>query len=970
MKKFRSATSVVFGLASLLAACNTNPNQSPSEVISAADPSTVDSSKLQAQAINKLIKASGPKSWDNLVQEGTAVANGKYTASFRIKGAGQVTLRFFEGSWSKGLANLDCVASSAWKTCSIPVTMGANPNFTFNITNSTPASTPTFIDDAALTDSSGKNILVNGNFEATTIAPWWSGPAFTLISEDDGTTPPVIGTAQRWSDPTTWPNKQVPIIGSSVTIPAGKVVLLDQNVALSGLNVMGTLRFDNKDLELKSAYVMVHGRLEVGTPTVPFAKRATITLTGAASSNDVMGMGTKFLGTMGAGVIELFGENRASWTKLSATAAKGSNILKLETVPAWRAGDELVLASTGYRGWWGDQTETRKITAITGNTVTLDRALEYRHWGVNQTFGTQILDERAEIGLLSKNITVQSDVIGDFGGHVMVMPGGALRANGVHFANLGQAGKLGRYPIHWHTVGNGIGQYVKNSSISRSNNRCMVVHATDNVRLENNVCFEVKGHGIFLEEGSETGSVITGNLMVKAEQPSDAQRLLPSEASPASYWISNPDNDVSNNVAASSSGKGFWLAFPIKPFGSSSNQPDKPSKTILKRFENNVAHSNAVNGLFADGPAATVDPGFTSERHDPLINPQDPNSAIAQTSIKNFRAYKHSNLAVWYASNRIKLENLTLGDNAAGLDGANNSWFTETEDRKAGILGGLVVGVSQNDELDIKLPWFVGVGLYDGRVIVKNVTFANFQKSRHPNASAIDVSQDDQLSILNRPQILGAKFINTVVTQINEPDTNDAHPGVPFTQIHTDVDGTWTGSAPGSYIVGKYPYVLTPNCINRLADLNGYICKEKYIQSSLFFEGNQNDHSRNGPQRITRDDGVTYDTTDDNTTLISGRRYTWTWQNANPTKIRLEFAELKPGEWTGVSIPWKAATLKAYGNIADWGEMTAAASRAAVDANTARGNLYFWDKAAQSIYFKVLHDPKIPETQMYFFEPR
>jgi cell surface hyaluronidase len=969
MKKFYSATSVVFGLASILAACNTNPNQSASEVISAADSSTVDSSTLQARAINKLIKATGPAAWDNITQGGTAVAGGRYTASFRIKGAGEVTLRFKEdGGAGTSLANLPCTASSVWKTCSIPITMAANPKFIFNITNSGPAATPTFIDDAKLVDATGKNFLLNSGFDSSTIAPWWSGPAFTLFSEDDGTTPPVTGTAQRWSDPTTWPNNQVPIIGSSVTIPAGKVVLLDQNVILSGLNVMGTLRFDAKDLELKSAYVMVHGRLEVGTPTVPFAKRATITLTGAASNTDVMGMGTKFLGTMGAGVIELFGENRASWTKLSATAAKGSNILKLETVPAWRAGDELVLASTGYRGWFGDQTETRKITAITGNTVTLDRALDYRHWGVNQTFGTQILDERAEIGLLTKNITVQSDAPSDFGGHVMVMPGGALRANGVHFANLGQAGKLGRYPIHWHTVGNGVGQYVKNSSVSRSNNRCMVVHATDNLRLENNVCFEVKGHGIFLEEGSETGNVITGNLMVKAELPSDAQRLLPSEVTPASYWISNPDNDVSNNVAASSSGKGFWLAFPNKAFGTSSNQPDRPVNTILKRFENNVAHSNAVNGLFADSVVVS-DPGFVNpQRHDPRINAQDPNSAVVPSTIKNFRAYKHANLAVWYASNRIKLENLILGDNAAGLDGANNSWFTDTEDLKAGINGGLIVGSSQNDDLDVALPWFIGVGLYDGRVIVKNVTFANFLTSRHPRAGAISVGQDDQLAMLNRPQILGAKYLNTVAVRLEEPGSNTEHVGEEFTQVHFDADGSWSGSAPGSFIVGKYPYVLTPRCTNRLADLNGYICNEPYFQSSLFFDGRPNDFKYTPKQRITRDDGATFENTDDNTALISGRKYTWTWQNATPNDIRLEFGEMKPGYWAGITIPWVGATLKTKGNISGWGEMTAVNSIAEVDAGT--GDRFFWNKTAKTVYFKAAHNPTVGDTHSYYFEPR
>jgi xyloglucan-specific exo-beta-1,4-glucanase len=199
-------TSFVFGLAAL-AACGTAPTQN----VNRSDRST-GSDNLKAKAINKLIKASGPTAWDNLAQGGTAIAGGKYTASFRIKGAGTVSLRFFEvvnGGWGTRLANLSCEASSAWKTCSIPITMGTNPNFAFNITNDGPASAPTFIDDAKLLDSSGKNILLNSDFEAATIEPWWSGTAFTLVSEDDGTggggggtQPPVTGT-------TVWKNVEI-----------------------------------------------------------------------------------------------------------------------------------------------------------------------------------------------------------------------------------------------------------------------------------------------------------------------------------------------------------------------------------------------------------------------------------------------------------------------------------------------------------------------------------------------------------------------------------------------------------------------------------------------------------------------------------------------------------------------------------------------------------------------------------------
>jgi xyloglucan-specific exo-beta-1,4-glucanase len=179
MKRFQQI-SLALGLI-VLAACNTvNP------IVTNPD---VPSSDPKAPGVNKLVKVSG-NAWDNLVQGGTALAGGKYTASFRIKGAGSVTLRFLEGNWGKSLGNLPCAASSAWKTCTVSVTMGTNPKFTFDITNSGPANTPTFIDDAQLLDSSGKNILVNSGFDSSTIDPWWSGSSFSLVTEDDGTPPP------------------------------------------------------------------------------------------------------------------------------------------------------------------------------------------------------------------------------------------------------------------------------------------------------------------------------------------------------------------------------------------------------------------------------------------------------------------------------------------------------------------------------------------------------------------------------------------------------------------------------------------------------------------------------------------------------------------------------------------------------------------------------------------------------------
>ncbi len=48
--------------------------------------------------------------------------------------------------------------------------------------------------------------------------------------------------------------------------------------ALHGLTINGNLSFaDNKDLELTTEWIMVHGELEIGTEAKPHTHQATIT---------------------------------------------------------------------------------------------------------------------------------------------------------------------------------------------------------------------------------------------------------------------------------------------------------------------------------------------------------------------------------------------------------------------------------------------------------------------------------------------------------------------------------------------------------------------------------------------------------------------------------------------------------------------------------------------------------------------
>src|SRR5437763_16411772 len=106
-----------------------------------------------------------------------------------------------------------------------------------------------------------------------------------------------------------------------------------------------------------------------------------------------------------------------SSTKLSMTTEVRSNSIEFLNATGWRVGDMIVLASTDFDP---HQAERRTIAAIRGNSITLDKKLDYMHFG-KITFD---VDERGEVGMLSRNILIQASPDAAttlFGGHIMAM---------------------------------------------------------------------------------------------------------------------------------------------------------------------------------------------------------------------------------------------------------------------------------------------------------------------------------------------------------------------------------------------------------------------------------------------------------------------------------------------------------------------------------------------------------------------
>ena len=741
----------------------------------------------------------------------------------------------------------------------------------------------------------------------------------------------------------------------AVTIPAGDTVTLDTNIALSDLTIMGEVICAGKNLAVSASWIMVHGALRCGTPAAPFGKTLEITLKGAASDQNISGMGTKFLGAMGGGSIELHGENRLGWTRLGARANRGATQITLKDAPGWRAGDWIVITSTDYRA---EHAEERKIAAISGKTVTFAGGLNYQHWCATDAFNAQTLQECAEVGLLTRNIVIRGDAqsrTSSFGGHVMVMNGSSAKMSGVEFLNMGQKGRIGRYPMHWHLTGAAPGQYLSNSSIVHSYNRFVSIHGTHQVRLNGNVAFDTIGHGYYLEDGIEHDNVIEDNLGVLVRNAEDGLPT-PSDREASVFWISNPDNIVRRNVSAGSEHTGFWLGFPEHPIGLSATNAVWPRRTPLKLFKDNVSHSNGARGLYVDG-AENPDRTTSVTWFEPRQNPADATSAKVPPVFENFVAYKNRFEGVWLRSfSKPVLQSAKLADNGMG------AYFASLSGSPGFIQDSLIVGETGNkgnpESWEVKgvdgreLPHFWspqdslrGIEYYDGPMTLRRSLFANFNSNARRKSGAITNLSPNPFWISTENSANSISFLNTNRVWLDPlAARND---GDAFSIIR-DTDGSITGVANSS-IVPNNPVLLTANCTGKSL-WNAFVCPHRYVGVQIF----TNSGVDLTGTVLKRDDGASR-------TLGSAENYPETLHFAvmedRPHALALPFPAPKRMVFSRVENAGKAARLSlpyptAGFTMTLWGSPVAKAT--SLSELNSGGTKYFYDEAAQKLHMRLV----------------
>jgi hypothetical protein len=441
---------------------------------------------------------------------------------------------------------------------------------------------------------------------------------------------PVVRSAKSgpWDAADTWTGGKAPAPGETVVIRPGHRVVYGGNSdrAFRAIHVGGTLAFDpDKNTVLAVGLLKVQPgestseegfdcdahvempkdgepkpALEVGTPEVPIRKSAVIRLT------YLEGMNKESLPALicCGGRMDLHGRPMdRTWVKLGANATKGAPVVTLsEAANGWKVGDRVIVTGTKdpdeRDGTY--YTEEATITGIVGTQLTLDRALKFDHLGTGEY--------RGEVANLSRNVVIESADVAHRG-HTMYHRHSAGSISYAEFRHLGKEGVLGRYAIHFHLVGNTMrGSSVIGASVWDSGNRWVTVHGTNYLVVRDCVGYRSKGHGYFLEDGTEVYNVFDHNLAVQAARA----KPLPKQALPfdhndgAGFWWANSLNTFTRNVTCENGRYGyrfeatrtsrFDLTLPVmQPDGT--RKPTDIRTLPFVRFEDNEAHGDGLYGV-------------------------------------------------------------------------------------------------------------------------------------------------------------------------------------------------------------------------------------------------------------------------------------------------------------------------------------------------------------------------------------
>ncbi|XP_069120192.1 cell surface hyaluronidase-like [Argopecten irradians] len=673
----------------------------------------------------------------------------------------------------------------------------------------------------------------------------------------------------------------------------------------------------------------------------------------------------------------------------------------VDDVSSWQEGDRLLFTSTDYNMEKAEIATIVSCTDCTSNQVKVDFLPKYMHYGGVENN----VDMRGEVALLSRNIVIEgvmnsfcptvNENCGDyafdtFGGHVKVLKGFTnVHIEGAEFYHLGKQTDLGHYPIHFHMCEDVDGPtyvkptYIRDNSIHHTFGRCVTVHGTHGLLLMDNVGYESLGHCYFLEDGGEKRTVFDGNLGASTRKG----LLISSDSEPTTYWITNPQTTLRNNVAAGSEDKGYWYLYPDVPLELSADkgfmQREEAHYTAITEFVNNIAHSNK-DGLFIDNSLDEITGDIlTPQFYHPKENPLDTTSADKHVILDRLTAY-HNDRNAWIKGGWLTLSRASLAGSVTSLvlvGAFNQKQFLSKSvvlgetgnigdpDWGFGLQGRRMLSRSVPRRYDYNIP-IQGVAFYVGPSYVIDTFFGNFTSDQYRKAGALGYKRHNKVST---SPISGSKnvkfgFSDSLLTGNRVYDGNSSVHGFDdldgdLAAKFTDLDGSVTSLAQ-STVVRDDPYMVTSQCVFREA-WNLMVCPHRYAEMK-FSVRSSGDKSLK--PFASRDDVPDYprhlttsanDFTNSFSMIADGQHsYSIHWAERSPSEYQMTMRGMDRDSpiRIGFCLPRNAKfiLMSWYPKVA-WGTAawTAVNSVQEIDEDT-QGKKYYYNSNTGMLYIKML----------------
>ncbi|XP_029451975.1 fibrocystin isoform X2 [Rhinatrema bivittatum] len=627
-----------------------------------------------------------------------------------------------------------------------------------------------------------------------------------------------LGFCGLWSRNTSWFSGHPPQDGDNVTVERGQTLLLDTSTCiLNLLHVKGGKLFfiEPGPVDLHAHYILISdgGELRIGSPLQPFHGKAQIHLYGSSYSAPFFPYGVKFLSVRNA-TLSIHGWlPQVSFTYLESEACFNDTRLVLNKAVDWRPGDEVIISGVDSEGIVR-QEDLLTIESVNNTVIFIKTPLKFSYGFIEQWVEDQHHVLRPVVALLSRDIVVQgnhttermfhvqqcaeagiSDVskchygkserkLGsrDMGAVVIIQSfqsePSLIQLEGVQFQHVGQSFRESLSALN--IVGNAHmnDSYVHGCSVWDAFSRGLSLSKISDLRVENNVFYNILGHGLLVGEWLEQGMLIRYNALIGL---SGTEGLSNIEAlSPAGVYIQSPTNVIEDNTVC---GAGYGYFFHLAPGG--------PSQAPVQSFNKNSANSCIRYGLWVY----------------PAYQPQSTGTAVFQS----FTAWGSQGGAQISQSTNLELRNFQIYScRDFGID------ITESLGNTS-VANSLLIGhfAQQNGSCMV-------AGLRTPKrfqLSVSNTTFGNFDLSSCTAISTCSECYRGQGGFTVKTEQL--KFLNSPI-QISFP--------FPHSAIIEDLDGSLSGWER-SHILA-YMDTLPVSCwesANFSGAFRGSVCKKNVV---------------------------------------------------------------------------------------------------------------------------------------------